>query len=58
MAVINKSGIEGPTFKANAKDSKKNLRPRTDFSKKDPLEAKAKDRNGRGEGQKTRTQFF
>ena len=35
---------------------KKKTRPKTDFSRIDPLEAK--NRNGRGQGQESSTQFF
>ena len=47
--MVSKSGVEDPTFEA--KDSKKNPRPRssTDFSRTDPLGAK--DKNARGQRQ-------
>ena len=55
--VHNRDGFEDTTFDAKAKDSKKNARqrPKTNFSKTDPLEAK--DRNVRDQVQGPRAQF-
>ena len=48
---IKRSGVEDTTFEAK---DKKNPRPKTEFSRTDPL--KAKESNGQSQG--SRTQFF
>ena len=50
---LGRGGVKDTRLEAKAKD-KKNPRPRTAFSRTDPLEAK--DRNARGQGQGPRTQ--
>ena len=45
---ITRGGVENTRLKTIAKETKKNLRPRTDFSRTDPIEAKY--RNARGQG--------
>ena len=54
--LISRGGVEDTSLEAKAKDTKKNPRPRprTAFSRTDPLEAQ--DRNARGQGQGPRTQ--
>ena len=47
MVVSNRGGVEDTRLEA--KDTKKNPRPRTAFPRTEPLEAK--DRNARGQGQ-------
>ena len=51
---IARGGVEDTRLEA--KDTKKNPRPRTAFPRTDPLEAK--DRNVRGQGPRTQVQVF
>ena len=46
----------GHYFRSQGQELERNLRPKTDFLRTDPF--KAKDRNGRGQAQGSRTQFF
>ena len=54
IKLVARGGVEDTRLEAKAKDTKKNPRPRTAFSRTNPLEAK--DRNARGHGQGPRTQ--
>ena len=47
--IVIRGGVEDPTLEAKAKDSKENRRPKTNFSRTDPLEAK--DNKARGQRQ-------
>ena len=51
-----RGGVEDTRLEAKAKDTKKNPRPRTVFSRTDPLEAK--NRNAQGQGPRTQPQVF
>ena len=56
MIINNRGGVEDTRLEAKAKDTKKDPRPRTAFSRTDTL--KAKDRNARGQGPRTQAQVL
>ena len=57
-SLVTRGGVEDTRLEANAKDTKKNSRPRprTAFPRTDTLEAK--DRNARGQGPRTQAQVL
>ena len=54
--MTSKGGVEGTRLEA--KDTKKNPRPRTALPRTDPLEAKDKNSRGQGQGPRTQAQVF